>query len=48
MAGINMVAAPVGNAWKVADGALYLDTDQLKDGGDIVTDEEFENFDLKL
>jgi hypothetical protein len=45
--------ASVGSAWKVADGTLYLDTTvkdgwQIKDGGDIVTDEEFENFHLKL
>jgi Domain of Unknown Function (DUF1080) len=43
----------VGEAWKVADGSLYLDTTQkegwqIKGGGDIVTNEEFENFDLKL
>lgn len=44
---------PVGSAWKVADGTIYLDTSakenwQTKGGGDIVTDEEFENFHLKL
>jgi Domain of Unknown Function (DUF1080) len=44
---------PVGSAWKIADGALMLDTSvkegfQVKDGGDIVSDDEFENFDLKL
>ena len=44
---------PVGSAWKVADGALYLDTTikenwQIKDGGDIVSDSAFENFHLKL
>ncbi len=48
---------PVGSAWKIADGTLYLDTTvkdqvkgnwQIKDGGDIVSDEEFENFHLKL
>lgn len=44
---------PVGSAWKVADGALYLDTSikenwQIKDGGDIITDGEYENFHLKL
>lgn len=44
---------PVGSAWKVADGTLYLDTAiktgwQVKDGGDIVSDQDFENFDLKL
>ena len=43
----------VGEAWKVADGNLYLDTTQkdgwqIKGGGDIVTDEAFENFHLKL
>jgi Domain of Unknown Function (DUF1080) len=42
-----------GSAWKIADGALYLDTAakkdwQTKNGGDIVTDEEFENFHLKV
>jgi len=44
---------PVGSAWKVADGTLYLDTTikenwQIKDGGDIVSDSAFENFHLKL
>lgn len=43
--------SPVGSAWKVRDGYLYLDTTakenwQIKDGGDIVSDEEYENFDL--
>lgn len=45
--------APAGAAWKVADGVLYLDTSSKKDwqtanGGDIVTDEEFENYDFKV
>lgn len=44
---------PVGSAWKIADGNLYLDTTvkenwQIKDGGDVISDEEFENFHLKL
>jgi len=44
---------PVGSAWKIADGTLYLDTTlkekwQIKDGGDIISDDEFENFHLKL
>jgi hypothetical protein len=43
---------PVGSGWKVQEGALLLDTtvkvNGKRDGGDIVTDEEFENFDLKL
>lgn len=42
----------IGKAWKVEDGALHLDTLIKKraanEGGDIVTDEEFDNFDLKL
>lgn len=42
----------VGSAWKVEDGVLHLDGASKKDskaeGGDMVTDEEFENFDLKL
>ncbi|MCK9404616.1 MAG: DUF1080 domain-containing protein [Chitinophagaceae bacterium] len=42
-----------GEAWKVADGTLYLDASnkanwQTKGGGDIVSDDAFENFHLKL
>jgi hypothetical protein len=42
-----------GSAWKIMDGNLHLDASikenwQIKDGGDILTDEEFENFHLKL
>lgn len=42
----------VGKAWKIADGAIYLDTSNKKnwqtdDGGDIVTNDEFENFHFK-
>jgi hypothetical protein len=42
-----------GSAWKVANGVLYLDTAVKKDwqvvgGGDIVTDEEFENYHFKI
>lgn len=41
-----------GEAWKVADGALYLDTTKKEGwqttGGDICTADEYENFDLKL
>lgn len=45
--------APVGAAWKVEDGMLRLDANQkedwqIKEGGDIITDEEYENFHLKL
>lgn len=44
---------PAGAAWKVEDETLRLDASQMKNGdttqgGDIVTDEEFENFHLKL
>lgn len=43
----------VGSAWKITDGTLKLDAGnivngKIVDGGDIVTDEEFENFHLKL
>jgi hypothetical protein len=45
-------SGPVGSAWKVADGTLYLDSKaeagKNKNGGDILTDEEFENFELNL
>lgn len=41
-----------GDAWKVADGILYLDTTKKEgwqtSGGDICTAEEYDNFDLKL
>lgn len=40
-----------GAAWKVQDGILYLDPIAKKSGaggGDLVTNEEFENYDLKL
>jgi hypothetical protein len=44
---------PVGSAWKVRDGYLYLDTSikenwQIKNGGDIISDEEYDNFELQL
>lgn len=42
----------VGKAWKIENGELFLDATnkagwQTGDGGDIVTNEEFENFHLK-
>lgn len=42
-----------GSAWKIKDGCLSLDPTETVDrltvgGGDILTDEEFENFHLKL
>jgi Domain of Unknown Function (DUF1080) len=44
---------PVGSAWKIQDECITLDTTvkenwQIKDGGDIVSDGEFENYHLKL
>lgn len=41
------------SAWKIQDGALFLDSNNKKDGkpfgrGDIITDEEYSNFHLKL
>lgn len=43
----------VGKAWNINDSSLHLDASsksdwQTKDGGDIVTNDEFENFDLQL
>jgi len=43
----------IGKAWKAEDSILHLDASlkgdwQTRNGGDIVTDEEFENFDLQL
>jgi hypothetical protein len=45
--------ASIGSAWKVQEGALWLDPSQkegwqIKGGGDIVTDESFTDFHLKL
>ncbi|HEX7844345.1 MAG TPA: DUF1080 domain-containing protein [Chitinophagaceae bacterium] len=42
-----------GSAWKVKDGYLYLDTSvkedyKIVDGGNLLTDSSYENFDLKL
>src|SRR5688572_15039625 len=43
----------IGKAWKVEDSTIHLDASAKKDwqtneGGDIVTDDEYENFHLKL
>jgi len=43
----------VGSAWKLKDGELHLDASKKADwqsagGGDIVTNDEYENFDLKV
>ncbi|MEO5682784.1 MAG: DUF1080 domain-containing protein [Chitinophagaceae bacterium] len=47
-AGWHTYGQPAANArWKVMNGTLTLDT-SVKDGGDLVTDQLYENFDLKL
>ena len=45
----------IGSSWIVDDGAIHLNAQprndgswQVKDGGDIITDKAYENFDLKL
>ncbi|HOX84180.1 MAG TPA: DUF1080 domain-containing protein [Chryseolinea sp.] len=43
----------IGEAWKVKDGVLYLDNVKNSDGktleaGDIITEKEYDNFDLML
>ena len=45
--------ATAGSAWKVEDGVIYLDADnkvdgKIQGGGDLVTNDEFDNFHLKL
>jgi hypothetical protein len=37
-----------GEAWKVEDGSIHLDAGKGLSAGDIVTDESFDDFDLKL
>lgn len=34
--------------WKVSDGAIYADTTLKNENGDLVTADEYDNFDLKL
>src|SRR6476661_10497454 len=43
----------MGSAWKTDDSTIHLDASvkndwQTKDGGDIVTNDEYENFELSL
>ncbi|MEM1121193.1 MAG: DUF1080 domain-containing protein, partial [Bacteroidota bacterium] len=45
----------IGSSWKVKDGALMLDSQQkdnggwqAQDGGDIITDKAYENYELRL
>lgn len=45
----NYKSDKVGAAWKISDDALFLDTSNKEEkGGDIVTDQEFENYELYL
>ena len=46
----NYGGGAVGYAWKISDGTLYFDGSQKKDTipQDIITNDEFENFHLKL
>jgi cytochrome c len=49
----NFKSDKIGQAWKVADGALYLDTSNKKDwqtmgGGDIITQGEYENYEFSI
>lgn len=46
----NYGGGPLGTEWKVSEGALLFDGPAKKDtiAQDIITDEEYENFDLKL
>ena len=44
----NFLSKGIGSAWAVREGAIHLDKTVKKDGGDIVTDDEFENFELSL
>lgn len=36
------------SAWEAKDGTIYFDASKKADGGDIVTNKEYQNFDLKL
>lgn len=38
----------IGNKWTVEDGTLYFDPERDGRGGDIVFDQEFENYELRL
>jgi hypothetical protein len=46
-------AGEIGSAWKIDDGAIYLDVSdkdgwQTNNGGDIVTDQAYANYELEL
>ena len=49
----NFKSKTIGEAWSVTDGAIHLNKTQkegfqIKGGGDIVTENEFENFELSI
>jgi cytochrome c len=49
----NFKSKTIGEAWSVTDGAIHLNKTQkegfqVKGGGDIVTENEFENFELSI
>ncbi len=49
----NFKSDKIGPAWKVVDGAMYLDATNKKDwqtmgGGDLVSQAEFENYELRV
>lgn len=49
----NFKSDKIGKAWRVENGALTLDTSnkkdwQIVDGGDIITEKEFENYEFKV
>lgn len=49
----NYNSRTIGEAWKVADGSLYLEASQKegfqqKHGGDIITDKEYENYEFLI
>jgi len=49
----NFKSDKIGSAWKASEGTFYLDTSkkngwQTEGGGDIVTTEEYENYELSL
>lgn len=49
----NYRADTIGNAWKVVDGKIHLDPSEIDGwqtvgGGDIITDDQYENYELTL
>ena len=49
----NYKSDKIGPAWKAVDGSMYLDTSNKKDwqtmgGGDIITKDEFENYEFSI